>query len=162
MKLTLNVGCGERIPKDYPKGHKCINIDIRKNLKDINVVSDVQNLPFKNDSFDYIFASDIIEHFPIAKTDNILKEWCRVLKKGGIIEFRAPNLAYICRAYVAGIHDAKMTSWLLYGGQGYEYNFHYVGFDRKWLNSILSKHGLVEFSYQDVGNNFELKARYNG
>lgn len=162
MKLTLNVGCGERTPENYPDGHRCINIDIRRHLKAVHIVGDVLKLPFKKNSFDYIFASDILEHFPISKTDNILKGWCHVLKPGGLMEFRAPNLAHICRAYVAGVHDAKMTSWLLYGGQGYEYNFHYVGFDRQWLNSILSKHGLVEVEYRDVGNNFELKARYDG
>jgi hypothetical protein len=60
---------------------------------------------------------------------------------------------------VSGQHDAKLTSWLLYGGQTYPGNFHYVGFDRHWLATILRNNGLEVIEVKDAGNNFELKAR---
>jgi hypothetical protein len=65
-------------------------------------------------------------------------------------------------AYTQGVHDAKFTSWLLYGGQGYSGNFHYVLFDREWLKSILIEHGLRETHYKDDGNNFIMKVKHNG
>lgn len=159
MKKTLNVGAGGRTFINYPtKEYRCINFDERS-LKDIDVVGDVKDLSgFKDEEFDYILASDIIEHFPIKYTDQILKEWKRVLKRDGIIEFRLPNLEAICKAYINGKHDAKMTSWLLYGGQTYPGNFHYVGFDRKWFSSILKNNGLDPFDFKNSGNNFEIKA----
>lgn len=160
MKKTLNVGAGNRTFKNYPnKEYECINFDERK-LNQIDEVGDVRDLGrFKDEEFDYILASDIIEHFPIKEVPNVLKEWGRVLKKDGIIEFRLPDLETICREYIDGKHDTKMTSWLLYGGQTYPGNFHYVGFDRKWFTSILNSNGFNCFEYKKTGNNFEVRAR---
>lgn len=158
MSITLNVGCGERTYKEYPEGHMCINYDARDIPNHTDVVGDVKDLSFfSDDYFDYILASDIIEHFPIANIPTILKEWRRVLKSGGIIEFRLPDLAAICKAYVNNMQDAKLTSWLLYGGQDYPGNFHFVGFDRQFLNSVVTPLGFEEVEYKDSGNNFEVK-----
>lgn len=158
MKLTLNVGCGERAFKEYPPGYKCINFDARETLKQVDEIGDVRDLSkFPDEHFDYILASDIIEHFPGAQTNKILTEWKRVLIVGGIMEFRMPNFAEICKRYVAGQYDAKLTSWLLYGGQDYSGNFHYVGFDRQFFGSIILPLGFKEVEYKDADNNFEAK-----
>jgi predicted SAM-dependent methyltransferase len=160
MKLTLNVGCGERTYKEYPEGHHCINYDARNIPNHTDVVGDVRDLSiFGNDHFDYILASDIIEHFPISDTPMILKEWKRVLKSEGIVEFRLPDLDAICRSYVEKRHDAKLTSWLLYGGQDYPGNFHFVCFDRQFLNSVIVPIGFEEVEYINSDNNFEIKFR---
>lgn len=161
MKKTLNVGAGSRVYKNFPdENHKCTNVDIRKGLKGIDVVCDVSNLHmFEDETFDYILASDIIEHFPVSETARVVREWRRVLKPSGVVEFRAPNLKVICENYVKGVSNTKLTSWLLYGGQGYKENFHYVGFDREFLNSIVLPIGFEEINYEDNGNNFILKVR---
>ena len=161
MKYTLNVGCGERTFKEYPTEYECINIDER-DLSNVDKIMDVRKLGFPDEYFDYILASDIIEHFPISETKNILIEWKRVLKIGGIIEFRIPNLKAICKKYINGDYGAKLTSWLLYGGQDYSGNFHYVGFDRKWFKSIIELIGFEEIEYIDEDNNFVMKVKkYN-
>ena len=155
MKKTLNVGCGNRTYEEYPTGYKCTNYDIRETLPNVDIVGDVTDLSkFEDETFDYILASDILEHFPVAKTLEILIEWARVLKKGGLIEFRVPNLAVICANYTPG--KAQHTSWLLYGGQTYPENFHYVGFDRQFLSDFCSQVGLAPQEYREEGNNFIL------
>lgn len=160
MALTLNIGCGERTYKEYPPGYSCINYDMRADLANVDVVGDVRNLSvFPDNHFNYVLASDIIEHFSISETSSILTEWKRVLRVGGIIEFRLPDLRSICSKYVRGEYDAKLTSWLLYGGQDYAGNYHLVGFDRVWFSSILLENGLEPFEVKDSGNNFEIKAR---
>jgi predicted SAM-dependent methyltransferase len=159
MKLTLNVGCGDRTFDEYPNGYKCINFDQRGDLARVDEVGNVKDLSrFKNDKFDYILASDIIEHFPIAETQSVLAEWRRVLKPGGTIEFRLPDLHTICKEYLRH-KDAKYTSWLLYGGQDYPGNFHYVAFDKDWLTKVLKEAGFEPFDHKEQGNNFEMKAR---
>jgi predicted SAM-dependent methyltransferase len=158
MKQTLNVGCGERVYAEYPSGFKCTNYDIRADLSGVNEVGDATDLSrYGNETFDYILASDILEHFPLAKTLDILKEWRRVLKKGGTIEFRVPNLEAICKQYVSG--KAQHISWLLYGGQSYPENFHYICFDRHWLSDLCSQSKLAPQSYEEQGNNFILKVK---
>lgn len=162
MEYTLNIGSGQRTFKEYPpnSGFKCINYDQRDIEGHTDIVGDVRRLPWPDEYFSYVLASDIIEHFPISQTSLILIEWKRVLKSvDGIIELRLPNLESICKSYINGVHDAKKTSWLLYGGQDYPGNFHFVGFDRKWLSSILNEHGFEVLESKDSGNNFEIKAR---
>ena len=161
MKLTLNVGCGNRTFDEYPVGYKCINYDERSGLSKVDVVGDVRKLDFPDNYFENILASDIIEHFKISETVSILKEWKRVLKVGGIIEFRMPNLRAICKKYIDGVHDAKMASWLLYGGQDYSGNFHYVGFDKASFGAECKAAGLVITSYSEVGFNMIVKCRRN-
>ena len=159
MKKTLNVGCGERTFKECPEGYECINYDERANLPNVDVVGDVRKLDFPDEEFSFIIASDIMEHFTIFETENILREWKRVLKIGGIIEFRMPNLKAICKKYIDGVSDAKLTSWLLMGGQTYRGNFHYVSFDREWFRSIIEPLGFKEIEYCDADNNFEMKVQ---
>ena len=158
MKKTLNVGCGARTFKEYPEGYQCINYDERS-IEGVDVVGDVRTLDFPNEEFDFIIASDIMEHFTIFETENILREWKRVLKINGIIEFRMPNLRAICKKYIDGNINAKMCSWLLYGGQDYSGNFHFTGFDREWFKSIIEPLGFKEIGYIDADNNFEMKVQ---
>lgn len=55
----------------------------------VNIVANGDDLPFKDSTLDYVMSSHVIEHFfdPI-KT---LKEWKRVIKKGGYIFIIAPH-----------------------------------------------------------------------
>lgn len=159
MKKTLNIGAGERVFRTYPtEEYVCTNVDIRE-LPGIDRICDIERLPFSIDEFDYILASDVIEHFPISKTESLLKDWCRVLKPGCLIEFRLPNVAAIFKQYEAGGFNARNISWLLYGGQDYPTNFHYVGFDRKFFTEECHKVGLQEINYMEEGFNMIVKYR---
>lgn len=156
-KKTLNLGCGDRTFREYPKGHECINYDLRAGLKGVDVVGDVKDLSqFDNASFDYVLASDIIEHFPITETKTLLNEWSRVLKSGGIMEIRTPNMEWVA-AYYNQKSDAKFVSYHIFGGQDYEGNFHKVMFDPKWLTEICESVGLIPVkTHRPAGSNFVL------
>jgi SAM-dependent methyltransferase len=59
----------------------------------VDVVANGDNLPFKDGEYDFVISSHVIEHFfdPI----KALKEWYRVIKKGGYIFIIAPITAYV-------------------------------------------------------------------
>ena len=156
-RKTLNVGCGDRIYKEYPKGFPCTNIDNRPDLDEVDVVGDVRDLSmFKEAEFSYILASDIIEHFPLEETESIIKEWHRVLDRQGTLEIRTPNLKWAA-FYYSHTGDAKFVSWHIFGGQDYEGNCHYVMFDRAWLRSICEPVGFKELDYEEDHSNFIMK-----
>lgn len=92
MKL-LNLGCGTKYHKDW------INIDFVSNNKDILSYDLLKGIPYKNNSFDVVYHSDLIEHF--SKTDALIfiKECYRVLIPGGIIRIATPNLEEIAKNY---------------------------------------------------------------
>lgn len=152
---TLNVGCGEHIINECPTGYKCINVDNR-NLPGVDIVADAKQLPFEDEYFDYIIASDIIEHFPIFETGKLVHEWARVLKVGGTIKVRTPSLKFLSEHYVK-YHDASFISKHVFGGQDYPGNFHYVIFDRMWLGVIFKQFGMSEVDYKEEETNFIAK-----
>ena len=81
----LNLGCNKRIVKG------AVNLDIEK-FKGIDVVHDItKKLPFKNNTFDFILAENILEHIPKDKIDNVMRDLGRVLKKGGILFIGSPH-----------------------------------------------------------------------
>jgi predicted SAM-dependent methyltransferase len=169
--ITLNIGCGDRTFDEYPKGYKCINYDKRSKLKKVDVVGDVRALPFPADYFDYILASDIIEHFKIAEVDNILKEWVRVLKINCFIEFRLPNFEAIVTDYLnrkddnrkdmVGVPVCHFFSWLIFGGQDMEndLNVHYTGYDRRFFRYVCENNGMNEVTWEKSGYNMIVKMR---
>ena len=160
MRKTLNIGCGEKTFKRYPdREYKCINVDSRS-LKGVNQVAEADNLHmFKDNYFHYILASDIIEHFPAREVHKVLKEWSRVLKRNGIVEFRLPNLRVIAKAYIEGVIEAKQASWLLYGGQDYSGNFHYAAYDLKSFSTLLGQNMFTVVKYKEVDFNMVVLAQ---
>lgn len=82
----------------------CINVDYTDDMETVfkkgelqlcgekmkvDVVANGDDLPFENESYDYVLSSHVIEHFfdPV----KAIKEWLRVIKKGGYIFIIAPN-----------------------------------------------------------------------
>lgn len=55
----------------------------------VNIVANGDDLPFKDNSLDYVLSSHVIEHFfdPI----KAIKEWLRVIRSGGYIFIIAPH-----------------------------------------------------------------------
>lgn len=82
---TLNVDYTD----DYATGFKQGEIDYCGTYVKVDIVSPGDNLPFKDNVWDFVISSHAIEHFydPI-KT---IKEWFRVVKPGGYVYIIAPH-----------------------------------------------------------------------
>jgi predicted SAM-dependent methyltransferase len=52
----------------------------------------VKKLPFKDNSFDFIYCEHMIEHISYEQAENMLRECSRVMKKGGRIRISTPDL----------------------------------------------------------------------
>ena len=92
--IRLNLGAGE----DHREGW--ISVDLRPEVAD--VVCDVRKLEHWGDGeVDEILANDLLEHFPHAQTADILAEWRRVLRPGGTLTLKVPNLYQLARGIVA-------------------------------------------------------------
>lgn len=82
--LILDVGCGDNKQGD-------IGVDIRK-LKGVDIVCDVTFLPLRDNIFDEVKSSVVIEH--IFDVVLFFKEQFRVLKNDGIVFCEADNARY--------------------------------------------------------------------
>jgi glycosyltransferase involved in cell wall biosynthesis/predicted SAM-dependent methyltransferase len=135
--MNLHLGCGEI---DFPG---FVNIDARK-YDHVHHVSLVDSLPFIDDSTaDLVYASHCLEHFPHGKIEAVLREWHRVLKPCGIIRLSVPDFDSILKIYLDNDRDMSLIVPPLYGGQDYEYNYHYVAFNHNSLKQILENVGFT-------------------
>lgn len=130
----LHIGCGNIIlPRPFE------NLDTRP-LEGVDHVSEAFPLPFENNIFDLVYSSHVLEHFKKADTQNIVNEWVRVLKPGGIIRLSVPSLESLIKIYeLSG--DMEYIIGPLMGGQTYDQNFHYNMFDKKRLTEYLENAG---------------------
>lgn len=154
--LKVEVGSGYNPQPGYK------HLDIRKGLPQLDFVCDFtkDRLPFEDGEVDDLLANHVIEHIPFRKLGFVVSEWARVLKSGGKITLRTPNLRFICEKYLKGEMtpewpgDEKyikenfggMTpSWWanlkLFSGQDYDANFHHVCFDSEMLMNLLAQYG---------------------
>jgi len=115
--VRLNLGCGDKILTGY------INVDVtdeRKGKKP-DVVCDIAKLEkFADNTVDEILTVHVIEHFYLWKLPEVLQEWKRVLKPGGVLITESPNLLHACSQilkspFKAALPDAQMSMWPLYG-----------------------------------------------
>jgi SAM-dependent methyltransferase len=94
----LEIGPGpERIA-----GFETLNVISGHNVDYVWDATD--KLPFKNDTFQVIYASHILEHVPWYQTLNVVREWVRILRPGGSLEIWVPDGLKICKAFVDAEH----------------------------------------------------------
>lgn len=141
-KIQLHLGCGER----YIPGF--IHIDVRK-FPHVDHVASVDKLDmFEDNSVDLIYACHLLEHFKRNQIEDILKEWYRVLKPGGILRLATPDFEKLVEVYLKH-KDLKLILGPLVGRQDYPENTHYIIFDFATLSEILKKVGFKKIYRYD-------------
>lgn len=101
LKL-LNLGCGSRYHTEW------INIDFVSQSKDVIAHDLLKGIPFPDNTFDAVYHSHVLEHFPKDKATEFIKECFRVLKPNGIIRIVVPNLENIVENYLKEMRDAMV------------------------------------------------------
>jgi predicted SAM-dependent methyltransferase len=140
--MKLHIGCGEK----YLPGYKHMDIIERPHIDFVGTANDLSFL--ENDSVDEIYACHILEHFKRFEIENVLSEWNRVLCKSGVLRLSVPDFAAIAAEY-AEHKNLNSVLGLLYGGQNYEYNFHYQVYDFGRLKTLLENAGFSGISHYD-------------
>jgi predicted SAM-dependent methyltransferase len=113
-------------------------------LPHVDHVADVRALPFiETGTIDLIYASHVLEHFGRREHLEVLREWHRVLKPGGVLRLSVPDFA-ACAAlyYEQGLVDGLTgLVGLVSGGQRDPFDFHKMIFDRELLTKSLTESG---------------------
>ena len=137
--MKLHLGCGTKHLKGY------INVDIRylPGVDEVNNIRFLRN--YKSDSVDEIYACHVLEHFGRWEYKEVLKRWFEILKPGGKLRLAVPNFSSICKYYTE-TGDLKSLIGLLYGGQDYDENYHYITFDPSSIYDDLKDIGFNEIT----------------
>lgn len=142
--IKLNLGCGWR-----NFGEDWIHID----GGDYSHLDshDIMSLPYEDGSVDLIYASHVVEYFDREDVENLLSEWVRCLKVGGVLRIAVPDFYSMARLYV--INDMPIETFLgpLYGkmSMGDETIYHKTVYDAKSLKELLASVGMRNISLYD-------------
>lgn len=142
----LDCGAGEQKYKSYCKHLKYLSQDfcefdgkaevgldktVKWDTSNIDIISDIINIPVENESFDHILCTEVLEH--INHPELAIKEFARILRKNGTMILTAPFHGF---THMAPYHFC-------------------TGFNRYWYKSILEENGLKIEKLENIGNYFD-------
>jgi len=137
-KIKLHLGSGNKHIDGF------INIDIREEVNP-DLIDDIGKLEsIENNSVDLIYVCHTLEHFGRHEYMAILERWFELLKDGGTIRISVPDFGKVVE-YYNETGDVTKLIGLLYGGQTYTENYHYITWDFQSL-----KNDLIKVGFKDV------------
>jgi predicted SAM-dependent methyltransferase len=143
--LRVNLGCGHRPMEDY------VNVDMRL-LPGVDVVAQVDDLPFEPGELGEMFSSHLFEHFPQDQVvRKLLPYWVTLIRPGGVFRVVLPDAGAMLTAFSEGTVPYEDLREVLYGGQEYEGDFHFNMYTVESLTDLLTEAGLVDVEVEAEG-----------
>lgn len=148
-EIKLDIGCGE----EDTKKAGFLGVDYYTDAADIK--AKMWDLPYEDGQVDEIYSGQALEHVGKFRIIETLKEWFRVLKIGGKLELRVPDLEWACVWWLR--HQTILWDMdIIYGNQHHDGEFHKTGFNLKILYDYLVEAGFHVDSMEYDGGTSEL------
>lgn len=163
QQRKLEIGPGNK----RVKGFETVNVVYGF---EVDYISDAsKRLPFCDETFNVVFASHVLEHTPWFQIEETIREWVRVLKKGGSLEIWVPDGYKLCK-FIAEIEEGQLRNewhdgwrpfneennpfkWangrLLYGVRKDYPSWHNSILTPKYLMDTLTRVGLIDVEVMD-------------
>ncbi len=145
-KLQLHLGCGKRFLPGF------VHVDLAR-FPHIDYRHRIDRLPmFKTGSVDLIYCSHAFEYFDRVEAEAVLKEWRRVLKKGGVLRLAVPDFSALVKVYKKYGELQKIVGplygrWSIPGTKKVIY--HKTVYDFQDLKNVLRKAGFTKVRRYD-------------
>jgi ubiquinone/menaquinone biosynthesis C-methylase UbiE len=102
-KKLLHVGCGP-VPPMQKEGWDEIRLDIDPAVKP-DIVGSITSIPMEDNSVDGVYSAHNLEHLYSHEVPVALKEFFRVLRKGGSVVIAVPDIHAVAVAVASGELD---------------------------------------------------------
>lgn len=143
--LRINLGCGHLPLEDY------VNVDMR-DLPGVDVVAEVHNLPFEQESLAEVHSAHVLEHFTVEDLRRrVLPRLRELLRPGGRFSAVVPDAETMLAEFGAGRYTFEELRLVTFGEQEYEGDFHFTMFSCQELEELLSDVGFTDVEFPVVG-----------
>lgn len=169
---TVNLGAGHQYDPYV------VSVDMRSDDPRTTYHCDIRKLPDDWEGhFDTAIADNVLEHFDFKDSAEVLAEWKRILKPGGMLELKLPDMSSIAEAIVGGTWDASIQG-SIYGDQGHpywmqepyggttedgrwlphshQYNHHNSGYTPEFIIKLLKDIGYDKVQVQRTPSNYQM------
>jgi SAM-dependent methyltransferase len=146
-KVKLDVGCG-----GHPRGEDHITVDRYAGAEvptpgaptpiKADIQADMWEIPVPAGSVDEIWCAHALEHAPMAKVPEVLREFLRILRPGGRAIIQVPNFDYVAKYWLTGA-DRSWAERLVFGQQFHAGEFHKSAFTAGVLRADLEGVGFT-------------------
>ena len=102
------------------------------------------NLPFPDNSTDFVYSSHFLEHLFREDARRLLSESLRVLKPGGLCRICVPDLAYAVAQYQAGHKKEMLENYFFVEDRASYLARHKYMYDFELLRDVLLELGFVD------------------
>lgn len=143
--MKINIGCGSRVLDGW------VNCDIERNpdaTRDPEIMCDAKSIPLPDGCADTVMAIHVFEHFYRWEVEDVLWEWRRLLKPGGLLILELPDLIKCCQNIVdgrvrGGKHPDQLGRWGLFGDPRFKnkYMCHPWSYAPRELMGIIEENG---------------------
>jgi len=142
--MKLHLGCGKR-----NFGESWVHID--GSDYDHIRYHNIEKLNFDKGSVYIIYASHVLEYFDREEAVEVLTEWKRVLKDGGILRLAVPDFKSMAELYVKGLYPLQCFLGPLYGKwlMKNDIIYHKTVYDFQSLSEILISVGFKTIQHWD-------------
>lgn len=131
--IRLDMGSGGRREGEW--------LGVDAYIEDANVHADMWNVPFDDNSVDEIFTSHALEHVGKFYVPITLKEWFRILKPGGKVTVRVPDLEWCVNHWLRHKESIGWDLDVIFGNQNHDGEYHCTGFTEFTLRRYMTQAG---------------------
>lgn len=142
MKLDIGCGLHWKEPLD-----EWTHLDANAGPH-IEMVCDFGKIPLPDASVEAIHLGDVVEHIPLWRQDEVLKEWQRIAKMGCVVTGSTPNIDSVIRRYARGafkLQQALIPN--IYGWNDRPTEHHFINFTKDTLTALFARHGFEVTDY---------------
>ena len=163
--IRLNLGgCGEKVAT-------YINTDLYPN-PNVQEVFSLDNIPYDTGTVHALYSEHSLEHLGHDAARNAITEWVRVLRFGGDLTLKVPDLEICCKKFAEASeeknrrtgqnHIISERDWYKFTIYGYqrglknepaEAQYHKTGFTKTGLQELLTSQGFVNISIKEYDGN---------
>lgn len=134
--LLVHIGCGDISSPEF------VNVDAQPYPHVHFVRNDITDLSmFADGSVDLIYMCHVLEHVHRREIFDVLAEFRRVLKPGGVLRISVPDFDRLIAMYQDIGRDPDGIIAPLLGSHANEYDVHYWVFTERSLSRILTQAG---------------------